>query len=65
MLILGYPFQIWSTTEYVLVKPIFTYQLRFAFETNNLRVWCEDSWPEINLDWLTYAIKNADLQRAF
>ena len=65
VLILGYPFQIWSTTEYVLVKPIFTYQLRFAFETNNLRVWCEDSWPEINLDWLTYAIKNADLQRAF
>ena len=65
VLILGYPFHVWTTDENILVKPVFTYQLRFAFETNNLRVWCEDPWPEINLDWLTYAIKNPDQQRAF
>ena len=65
VLILGYPFHVWSSDEYVLVKPVFTYQLRFDFETNNLRVWCEDPWPEINLDWLTYAINNPEQQRAF
>jgi very-short-patch-repair endonuclease/AAA15 family ATPase/GTPase len=65
VLILGYPFQAWSTSECVLVKPIFTYQLRFAFNTNHLSVWCEDPWPEINLDWLTNFIKEPDQQKVF
>ncbi len=65
VLILGYPFQVWSTTEYVLVKPIFTYQLKPDWSTNCLRIYSEDPWPEINLDWLAYAIKHSDQQRAF
>ncbi len=70
VLLLGYPLQIWTKTdaegiESVFMKPIFTYQLTVAHETNGFQIICEDPWPEANLDWLSYAIKQAEHQRAF
>jgi len=70
-LLLGYPFHIWSKpdqpgTESVFVKPIFTYQLTIsALDANGIEILCEDPWPEVNLDWLNYAIKEQNQQRAF
>ncbi|MBW2742734.1 MAG: hypothetical protein JRE64_28930, partial [Deltaproteobacteria bacterium] len=47
------------------VKPVFTYQLKFELQTNALRLWDDDPCPEINLDWLSYALKKPDQQKMF
>jgi len=70
VLVLGYPFQVFTKPdgdgpEGVFVKPIFTYQLKYEVQTNVLRLWDDDPYPEINLDWLSYALKNSDQQRMF
>jgi len=70
VLILGYPFQIFTRPdgqgpEGVFVKPIFTYQLFWQIHADGLQVWGDDPWPEINLDWLVYALKRPDHQRMF
>jgi AAA domain len=70
VLVLGYPFQIFTRPdgqgpEGVFVKPIFTYQLSWRVHADGLQVWGDDPWPEINLDWLVYALKRPDHQRMF
>ena len=70
VLVLGYPFQIFTKPngtgpEGVFVKPVFTYQLKFELQTNALRLWDDDPCPEINLDWLSYALKKPDQQKMF
>jgi len=70
VLVLGYPFQVFvrpasNGPEAVFVKPIFTYQLLWQPKINILQVWNDDPCPEINLDWLTYALKNPDQQKMF
>ena len=70
VLVLGYPFQIFTKPngtgpEGVFVKPVFTYQLKFKLQTNALRLWDDDPCPEINLDWLSYALKKPDQQKMF
>src|SRR3990172_4589129 len=70
VLLLGYPLQLWAKTdsegiESVFMKPIFTYQLTVTHEANGFQLICEDAWPEVNLDWLSFAIKQSEHQRAF
>jgi very-short-patch-repair endonuclease len=70
VLVLGYPFQVFvrpasNGPEAVFVKPIFTYQLLWQPRVNILQVWNDDPCPEINLDWLMYALKNPDQQKMF
>ncbi|HHT9130253.1 MAG TPA: AAA domain-containing protein, partial [Candidatus Brocadiaceae bacterium] len=70
VLLLGYPLQIWTKSdangiESVFMKPIFTYQLTVTHDTNGFQITCDDPCPEVNLDWLNYAIKQAEHQRAF
>ncbi len=70
VLVLGYPFQIFARPagngpETVFVKPIFTYQLLWQPKVNTLQLWNDDPCPEINLDWLMYALKNPDQQKMF
>ncbi|MBL0732038.1 MAG: DUF559 domain-containing protein [Desulfosarcina sp.] len=70
VLVLGYPFQIFSKPngtgpEGVFVKPVFTYQLKFELQPNALQLRDDDPWPEINLDWLSYALKKPDQQKMF
>jgi len=70
VLLLGYPFQVFArpagnAPESVFVKPIFTYQLLWKVNVNTLQLWNDDPCPEINLDWLIYALKNPDQQKMF
>ena len=70
VLVLGYPFQVFARSagkglESVFVKPIFTYQLLWQPKVNTLQLWNDDPCPEINLDWLMYALKNPDQQKMF
>lgn len=70
VLLLGYPLQIWTKSdadgiESVFMKPIFTYQLTVTHDTNGFQITCDDPCPEVNLDWLSYAIKQSEQQRAF
>jgi hypothetical protein len=70
VLVLGYPFQIFTRpdgegSEGVFVKPIFTYQLTWQLQANGLQMWSDDPWAEVNLDWLTYALKKPEQQRMF
>lgn len=70
VLVLGYPFQIFTRpdgegSDGVFVKPIFTYQLAWQLTANGLDMWSEDPWAEVNLDWLTYALKKPEQQRMF
>lgn len=70
VLLLGYPLQLWAKTdtegiESVFMKPIFTYQLTVAHEANGFQLNCEDAMPEVNLDWLSFALKQSEHQRAF
>ncbi len=70
VLVLGYPFQVFTKPngegpEGVFVKPIFTYQLKYEVKSNALRLWDDDPCPEINLDWLSYALKKTDQQKMF
>ena len=70
VLVLGYPFQIFTRpegegSEGVFVKPIFTYQLTWQLQANGLQIWSDDPWAEVNLDWLTYALKKPEQQRMF
>ena len=70
VLLLGYPLQLWSKTdsegiESVFMKPIFTYQLTVTHVANGFQIVCDDPCPEVNLDWLSYAIKQPEDQRAF
>ncbi len=70
VLLLGYPLQLWSKTdsegiENVFMKPIFTYQLTMTHINNGFQIICDDPYPEVNLDWLSYAIKQPEDQRAF
>ena len=69
-LVLGYPFQIFSTpggdgTTGVYVRPVFTYELTFDVRPGRVEVRSEEPWPEVNLDWLTYALKKPEEQRLF
>jgi hypothetical protein len=70
VLVLGYPFQVFTRpdgemSEGVFVKPIFTYQLSWHLQADSLQVWSDDPWAEVNLDWLTYALKKPEQQRMF
>jgi very-short-patch-repair endonuclease len=70
VLVLGYPFQIFTRpdgedSEGVFVKPIFTYQLTWQLQANGLQIGSDDPWAEVNLDWLTYALKRPEQQRMF
>jgi len=70
VLVLGYPFQVFARPagngpEAVFVKPIFTYQLLWQPKVNTLQLWNDDPCPEINLDWLIYALKSPDQQKMF
>ena len=49
----------------MFVKPIFTYQLTWQLQAHGLQVWSDDPWAEVNLDWLTYALKKPEQQRMF
>ena len=51
--------------ESVFMKPIFTYQLMVTHVANGFQIVCDDPCPEVNLDWLSYAIKQPEDQRAF
>jgi len=70
VLVLGYPLQVWSKPEAqcpedVFIKPIFTYQLSAVSQGDYFLISCDEPWPEVNLDWLSYALKQPDHQRAF
>jgi very-short-patch-repair endonuclease len=70
VLVLGYPFQVFTKPdgkgpEGVFVKPIFTYQLAWQLLPDGLQLFSDDPWADVNLDWLAYALKKPDEQRAF
>lgn len=71
ILLLGYPLQVWTKSEgegsgSVFLKPIFTYQLRIeSIDSTGIQILCENPWPEVNLDWLSYAFKKPNQQRTF
>ena len=71
VLLLGYPFQVWASTATdelggVFAKPIFTYKLQIdSIDPNGIQVSSEDPWPEVNLDWLNYSIKDPSQQKVF
>jgi hypothetical protein len=67
-LVLGYPIWIHTDpqdkTNDSFLKPIFTYQLDFTFIPNGIRLTTDEFVPDINYDWLRYALK-PDQQRSF
>jgi very-short-patch-repair endonuclease/RecA/RadA recombinase len=70
VLILGYPLWIYTRSEDgsesdPFLKPVFTYQLDYELEGDGIRVWADDPVPDVNLDWLSYALRRPDQQRSF
>lgn len=74
VLLLGYPLWVFSQSEEsgtdgVFVKPVFTYQLEFRVQPDKsgglIEITCPDPFPNVNLDWLQYALKKPEDQRSF
>jgi very-short-patch-repair endonuclease len=70
VLVLGYPFQIFSRCdghelEYVFVTPIFTYQLEWQMHDHTLRVFNQDPCPEVSLNWLSFSLRKPEEQKLF
>ena len=70
VLILGYPLWIYTDSSSSeprdpFIKPIFTYTLEYELLPDGLRVWSDDPAADVNLDWLSYAMKAAEHQRSF
>lgn len=69
-LFLGYPIQIFiinkpDEPEITFIKPIFTYQVSWKIHPLFLSVETEYPVPEINFDWLKFALKNIEQQKMF
>ena len=71
VLVVGYPLWIFSPTssenglDEPFLKPIFTCAVDYKLSAEGLRISCDDASLDVNLDWLSYALRKPDLQRAF
>jgi len=70
VLILGYPVWVHVPTgqdpeNEAFFKPVFTYTLDFDSRPTSIRVSRGPGIPEINYDWLRFALKRPDQQRKF
>ncbi|MBF0259969.1 MAG: DUF2075 domain-containing protein [Desulfamplus sp.] len=69
-LFLGYPIQIFiiakpGEPDITFIKPVFTYQVSWEIHPLFLSVESEYPIPEINFDWLKFALKNIEQQKMF
>ena len=68
-LVLGYPIWIYSDSKsedsQPFMKPVFTYQLDYDLVKSGATLQADDPSPDINYDWLRYALNEPQAQRAF
>jgi len=70
VLVLGYPLWIYADSRAdgdrtPFLKPVFTYLLEYELQADGLHAWSEEPLADVNLDWLSYALKQSEQQRAF